>query len=184
MEGGIQTFADKLHESLVDMDVNILSKTPCRAIDFNDNGTVTLTTDDEDIVCDHLVSTVSAGVLSSVLPQSLHPLKDILSEISSVSVGLVNLEYKGNVIKDSGFGVLLPSSEPVNVLGIIYDSCVFPQHDRKDGEHTRLTVSNKDSMHISAFQYSSLSWAVVEQGASFWGILRGDPLTLSLCHCH
>ncbi|XP_031552690.1 protoporphyrinogen oxidase-like [Actinia tenebrosa] len=140
LQGGLQTFADKLHESLVHMGVNVLSETPCRAIEFKNNGSVCLSTDTKDIVSDHLVSTLSTGVLSSVLTDSLQPLKNILNEIKSVSVGLVNLEYKSNLIQDEGFGILLPSSEPVNILGIIYDSCVFPQHDRNDGNHTRLTI--------------------------------------------
>ena len=40
-----------------------------------------------------------------------------------------------------GFGHLLPSSESGHILGIVYDSCTFPDHNRDDGPSTRLTVS-------------------------------------------
>ena len=40
-----------------------------------------------------------------------------------------------------GFGHLLPSFEDGPFLGVIYDSCTFPQHDRTDKPSTRFTVS-------------------------------------------
>lgn len=39
-----------------------------------------------------------------------------------------------------GFGHLLPSSEDQALLGVVYDSVAFPQHNRPTGETTRLTV--------------------------------------------
>ena len=41
-----------------------------------------------------------------------------------------------------GFGHLLPSFEDGPMLGVIYDSCTFPQHDRTDKPSTRFTVSH------------------------------------------
>jgi oxygen-dependent protoporphyrinogen oxidase len=140
LQGGLQTFANKLHESLIQMGVTVLSETPCTSIEFKEDGSVLLSTGKENFVSDHLISTLSADRLLSILPDSHLTLKNVLNEIKSVSVGLVNLEYKDNVIQNEGFGVLLPSSEPVNILGIIYDSCLFPQHDRSEGSHSRLTV--------------------------------------------
>ncbi|KAK7886688.1 hypothetical protein WMY93_026309 [Mugilogobius chulae] len=40
----------------------------------------------------------------------------------------------------SGFGHLLPSSEDPGLLGVVYDSEFFPQHNSPDRESTRLTV--------------------------------------------
>lgn len=51
------------------------------------------------------------------------------------------------VLLFQGFGHLLPSSEDPAVLGVVYDSVAFPQHNRPTGETTRLTVytcSNSD----------------------------------------
>lgn len=44
------------------------------------------------------------------------------------------------VLLFQGFGHLLPSSEDQAVLGVVYDSVAFPQHNRPTGETTRLTV--------------------------------------------
>ncbi|XP_001633012.2 protoporphyrinogen oxidase [Nematostella vectensis] len=140
LDGGLQTFADKLHNSLNQMGVKFIVGKPCFEIDFTDDCKAILQIAEEKLETDHLISSLSADRLASILPSSHSNLVDALSEIKPVSVGLVNLEYNGNIIKDEGFGVLLPSCEATKVLGIIYDSCLFPQHDRKDGGHTRLTV--------------------------------------------
>lgn len=76
-----------------------------------------------------------------------------------MTVGVVNLEYEGSVLPVEvrhgsemierssshfllfqGFGHLLPSSEDQALLGVVYDSVAFPQHNRPTGNTTRLTV--------------------------------------------
>lgn len=139
LEGGLQTLADTLHSSLHDMGVKVLLETPCHEIQCLPDGTVAIQSENQTFIYDHLISTLSACRVSPLLKDSHPELRQDLDGITSVTVGLVNLEYQGNVIKDDGFGVLVPSSEPVKVLGIIYDSCVFPQHDGK-ADTSRLTV--------------------------------------------
>ncbi|XP_039905899.1 uncharacterized protein LOC120745246 [Simochromis diagramma] len=78
--------------------------------------------------------------LSSVLPRSCQPLTQQLQDISSVTVAVVNLEYDGSILPVMGFGHLVPSSEDRGLLGVVYDSVPFPQHNRPDGQTTRLTV--------------------------------------------
>lgn len=53
---------------------------------------------------------------------------------------MVNLEYEGDILPVMGFGHLLPSSEDRGILGVVYDSVPFPQHNRPNGQTTRLTV--------------------------------------------
>ena len=45
-------------------------------------------------------------------------------------MAVVNLVYDSDLIKNPGFGYLVPSSENSKVLGVIYDSCVFPQKNK------------------------------------------------------
>lgn len=142
LQGGLETLTNKLHESLVEMGVQIVHETPCDSIEFTQDGSVSLHTGKEKLTYDHLVCSLSADSVAPLLNDSHAVLKENLNDIVTVSVGLVNLEYKGNVIKNGGFGILVPSSEPVNLLGIIYDSCVFPQHDSEPGDTSRLTVSS------------------------------------------
>ncbi len=59
--------------------------------------------------------------------------------IPRASVVVVNLGWRTHVLSRSGFGYLVPSNEAADVLGVVFDSCVFPQHNRHVKE-TRLTV--------------------------------------------
>ncbi|CAI5678357.1 unnamed protein product [Oreochromis niloticus] len=92
------------------------------------------------ISADHIISALPAKALSSVLPRSCQPLTQQLQDISSVTVAVVNLEYDGSILPVMGFGHLIPSSEDRGLLGVVYDSVPFPQHNRPDGQTTRLTV--------------------------------------------
>ncbi|XP_072251109.1 protoporphyrinogen oxidase [Leuresthes tenuis] len=92
------------------------------------------------ISADHIISALPATALSSVLPPSCQPLIQQLQDISAVTVAVVNLEYDGSILPVTGFGHLVPSSEDKGLLGVVYDSVPFPQHNRPNGQTTRLTV--------------------------------------------
>ncbi|KAM3872639.1 protoporphyrinogen oxidase [Diretmus argenteus] len=96
--------------------------------------------EDGTISADHIISALPAKALSTVLPSSFQPLIQQLQDISTATVAVVNLEYEGSVLPVTGFGHLIPSSENLGVLGVVYDSVPFPQHNRPNGDTTRLTV--------------------------------------------
>ncbi|XP_032373580.1 protoporphyrinogen oxidase isoform X2 [Etheostoma spectabile] len=100
----------------------------------------TISLEDGVLSADHIISALPAKALASILPPSCHPLIQLLQDISTVTVAVVNLEYEGSILPVSGFGHLLPSSEDQALLGVVYDSVPFPQHDRSTGQTTRLTV--------------------------------------------
>ncbi|XP_008322068.1 protoporphyrinogen oxidase [Cynoglossus semilaevis] len=100
----------------------------------------TIQLEDGVVSADHIISALPAKALSSVLPSSCEPLIRELQEINFVTVAVVNLEYEGCVLPLMGFGHLIPSWEDPAVMGIIYDSVTFPEHNRPDGLTTRLTV--------------------------------------------
>ncbi|KAF3691432.1 Protoporphyrinogen oxidase [Channa argus] len=89
---------------------------------------------------DHIISALPAKALSSTLPSSCQPLIQELQNISTATVAVVNLEYDGSILPVTGFGHLVPSSEDQGLLGVVYDSVFFPQHNRPNGPTTRLTV--------------------------------------------
>ncbi|EPY89001.1 protoporphyrinogen oxidase [Camelus ferus] len=68
-------------------------------------------------------------ILSKLLPTEAAPLARALSTITAVSVAVVNLQYQGARLPVQGFGHLVPSSEDPGILGIVYDSVAFPEHD-------------------------------------------------------
>uniref|UniRef100_A0A0B7B8J3 Amine oxidase domain-containing protein n=1 Tax=Arion vulgaris TaxID=1028688 RepID=A0A0B7B8J3_9EUPU len=98
-------------------------------------------TDSDSINADLVISSIFSKDLALLLPNSMSDLKKELSSLSAVNVVVVNLEYKDDVLPVKGFGHLLPSSESGPLLGIVYDSCIFPEHGRKGRpDSTRLTV--------------------------------------------
>ncbi|XP_026228921.1 protoporphyrinogen oxidase [Anabas testudineus] len=99
-----------------------------------------ITMEDGVISADHIISALPAKVLSSALPSSCHPLIQELQDIFTATVAVVNLEYDGSILPVTGFGHLIPSSEDRGLLGVVYDSVFFPQHNRPNGQTTRLTV--------------------------------------------
>ncbi|AWO97131.1 putative protoporphyrinogen oxidase isoform 3 [Scophthalmus maximus] len=92
------------------------------------------------ISADHIISALPAKALSSALPPSCQLLIQELQDIPTVTVAVVNLEYDGSILPVTGFGHLIPSSEDQGLLGVVYDSVPFPEHNRPDGQTTRLTV--------------------------------------------
>lgn len=58
------------------------------------------------------------------------------------SLATVNLAFDSPVVPKEGFGYLVPSVDKEPVLGVIFDSSVFPQQSR-DPQETRLTVMMK-----------------------------------------
>uniref|UniRef100_A0A8C9ZHQ9 Protoporphyrinogen oxidase n=1 Tax=Sander lucioperca TaxID=283035 RepID=A0A8C9ZHQ9_SANLU len=101
---------------------------------------VKISLEDGVVSADHIISALPAKALVSILPPSCQPLIQLLQDIATVTVAVVNLEYEGSILPVSGFGHLLPSSEDQALLGVVYDSVPFPQHDRTNGRTTRLTV--------------------------------------------
>ncbi|CAK6972025.1 protoporphyrinogen oxidase [Scomber scombrus] len=100
----------------------------------------TIHLEDGVMTADHIISALPAKALSSVLPLSCQPLIQQLQDISTVTVAVVNLEYEGSILPVTGFGHLVPSSEDQGLLGVVYDSVPFPEHNRPNGQTTRVTV--------------------------------------------
>lgn len=67
-----------------------------------------------------------------------------LTEVNLQSIAVVNLGYEENVLPCQGFGYLIPSSAQEEVLGVVFDSSIFPEHN-KHSMQTRLTVKLKDT---------------------------------------
>ncbi|NXV56204.1 PPOX oxidase, partial [Molothrus ater] len=124
------------------------------------------------LTADHVVSALPASALARALPAEAEPLARELRAIPAASVAVVNLQYEGAALpvmvsaprcprrvpevspdpavtparppRPQGFGHLVPSSEDPALLGIVYDSVAFPEHDgtpaTPGGTSLRLTV--------------------------------------------
>ncbi|NWR81562.1 PPOX oxidase, partial [Centropus unirufus] len=117
------------------------------------------------VVADHVICALPAAALAEALPEEAEPLARELRRIPAVSVAVVNLQYQGVTLPvtvsgargpqppsdpsppsdptpcpPQGFGHLVPSSEDPALLGIVYDSVAFPEHDGTGPGSVRLTV--------------------------------------------
>ncbi|KAL0281589.1 UNVERIFIED_CONTAM: hypothetical protein PYX00_002527 [Menopon gallinae] len=106
----------------------------CRRIDFKD-GKVLLDIDGDTVFAEHLYSSLPSNHLSNLLSNEHTFLKEELSKIPFVSIAVVNLEYEGEVLPMQAFGLLVPPNQNMPILGVIFDSCIYPQ-----GDKTVLTV--------------------------------------------
>lgn len=59
------------------------------------------------------------------------------------SITAINVAYKKDLLKKKGFGYLVPTLEKEKVLGVIFDSAIFPTQNQESKE-TRLTVMLKE----------------------------------------
>ncbi|XP_043915393.1 protoporphyrinogen oxidase [Protopterus annectens] len=136
---GLQMIPEAMEDALKTRGVEIHVHTPVERL-----GRTTdcweVRTSDGTIKADHIFSAAPAKALSSLLRPSAKPLAEQLNQLHYVTVAVVNLEYEGSVIASPGFGHLVPSFEERSILGIVYDSVAFPEHDRNGAPSTRLTV--------------------------------------------
>ncbi|XP_039281587.1 protoporphyrinogen oxidase-like [Nilaparvata lugens] len=124
MEGGLQTLPDKLSSKLADDGVDISLNEKCTSLKFVDGG-VQCRIGSEDVHAKHVVSSIAANGLAKIIGDNF--LSQELSEIECVTVGVVNLAFNGDLLKENGFGFLVPPFEGLPLLGIIFDSCCTQQ---------------------------------------------------------
>ena len=133
---GMQTLSDALVQQLPTMGVELI-QAKCTNLDIYVSTVEIQAQKTENLKADFIVSALPAAQLASLVPSSTF--KDTLGAISSVSVAVVNLVYRGRLIKTPGFGFLVPISQvdKAGIIGVVYDSCAMPQQEK--GEWTRLT---------------------------------------------
>ncbi|XFF92158.1 hypothetical protein AB1E18_018377 [Capra hircus] len=85
--------------------------------------------EDSSLEADHIISAISASVLSKLLSAEAVPLAYALSTITAVTVAVVNRQYQGAHLPVRGVGHLVPSSEDPVILEIVYDSVAFPEQN-------------------------------------------------------
>nr|CAG4643979.1 EOG090X06SP [Lepidurus arcticus] len=131
LQGGLQTLPDTLAHKLSEDGVELYTESPCSGIEFRNGGQeAVVQVGNQEIMASQVVSTVPAAKLASLLAPQHPVLAKSLGSIPSVTVGLVNLEWDGPRLQQEAFGFLVPSTQKLPVLGIVYDSCSFPQDNK------------------------------------------------------
>ncbi|OTF80321.1 protoporphyrinogen oxidase-like protein [Euroglyphus maynei] len=82
------------------------------------------------IKVDHCFSSIPAIHLGSLIEKD--QLKSTLLSIKTVHMAVVCMKFDSEIIpSDMGFGFLVPASENSNILGVTFDSCIFPERQTK-----------------------------------------------------
>ena len=128
LKNGMESLVEALSDKLKD---EILLNTEVQELEFVWQGVEIKTH-----VFDHVISTLPAFSLASLLPKS--SLSSHLEKIPFATVGVVHLGYSDVVNPYKGFGYLVPSQEKELILGTVFDSSAFPAQNQ--ALKTRLTV--------------------------------------------
>lgn len=68
------------------------------------------------------------------------------AELETASLIVVNIGFKEDCLPCNGFGYLIPSGEKEEVLGVVFDSKIFPSQNRNRSE-TRVSVMMGGAFH-------------------------------------
>lgn len=127
--GGLENFVKALENNILENNVEIWKNMSIKGM-LKSGSKLVIQTEEKELEVDSVISCIPSNAMSNVIQPVSPKLSTLLSSIPYVTVGIVNLEYPGQLIEQPGFGYLVPSSEPNRVLGVIYDTCTFPQGDR------------------------------------------------------
>ncbi|XP_048368355.1 protoporphyrinogen oxidase isoform X2 [Sphaerodactylus townsendi] len=140
LRNGMEALPEALADFLKHRAVEIHRDASVKRLDRTATGRWQISLEDGVVEADHVISALPAKALAKSLPNWAEPLSRELSAFSTVSVGVVNLQYKGVKLPVMGFGHLVPSFEDSSLLGVVYDSVAFPEQDGSRGPAVRLTV--------------------------------------------
>ena len=114
---------------------------------------------------DHVFSTIPANRLMDALPTlpSLQGAKSLLNKMKhSVNVAVVNLVYSHpKLIDKDGFGYLIPSKAKEGILGVAWDSSIFPTqidpHTLKGNQLDEFNNTSRVTVMIGGANYPEVA---------------------------
>lgn len=134
-KNGIETLTRGLENNIRAKNVNLELGSRVTELEvFPDNVMIQLD-NGKYISSNHVISSLPAKLLGTMLEKQHPELAEALSKIKSVTVAVVNLQYGKKLNIKEGFGFLVAPKEKVPILGVTFDSCCFPRNN-----NTVLTV--------------------------------------------
>ncbi|HRD55559.1 MAG TPA: protoporphyrinogen oxidase [Parachlamydiaceae bacterium] len=131
---GMQTLTDALSNQLKE---HILFEKQAARIEILKESAKVHMEDGSILEADVLVSSLAANHLEPLVESP--KIKSLLSCFYSAPIASVCLGFKKPVLKQKGFGYLIPPKEKEKILGVVFDSSIFKQQN-KEVDETRLTV--------------------------------------------
>lgn len=125
LKGGLEQFPRALAGKLVENNVEIKTNAECKKLKFyNDRAVVNISGNEHET--DHVISALPSHKLANLVQQEHPSLACMLRSIPYVTVAVVNVQYDlCDLLEDEAFGFLVPPSENLPILGVIFDSCCF-----------------------------------------------------------
>ncbi|XP_055380908.1 protoporphyrinogen oxidase [Condylostylus longicornis] len=124
-KNGMETLINSLNSNIKSKGVTVNTNSECKQITFTTNGAV-ININGKEIETDHIIGAIPSFKLAELVKLQ-HPfLNNQLKDIQYVDVAVVNLKFcSKDLLKNDAFGLLIPPSENIPILGVIFDSCVF-----------------------------------------------------------
>ncbi|KAJ4433890.1 hypothetical protein ANN_16203 [Periplaneta americana] len=126
LDEGLELLPETLKINAKRRGANVMLNSPCQELVFGPEK-VTVKAGEKKLECDHIISSLPAKVLAPLLAKQHPELSNDLLSIPTVTVAVVNLQFKGRVLEKDAFGFLVPPSEKLPILGIVFDTCCFPK---------------------------------------------------------
>lgn len=146
LKGGLEQLPRRLTDRVKAQGVDVRLNERCDKITFRPD-CVELEVNNETRTCPQVISALSAKNLAPLLERQHPQLARELSAIPMVTVAVVNLEFPGKCLPHDAFGFLVPPKERLPILGVIFDSCVFPN----ESSTVRTTKSKRDRINKYTF---------------------------------
>ncbi len=118
---------------------------------------IEVTANDQIYKADALFCALPVAQTGFLLKPLVPDIAEQFADVKSCSVTVVNVGYTTPVLPVEGFGYLTSTHAKEDILGVVFDSSVFPQHNERPQE-TRLTIKledrglSRESMIESALQ--------------------------------
>ena len=136
LRNGLETLPKTLYKHLLHEGAEFRFNSKCEQLHFAKNNECVITMcNGHEERCERVFSSLPSSILAELVGHQHPELAAELTAIPTVTVGVVNLHYNKRVLSHEAFGFLVPPSENLSILGVIFDSCCFP-----NGENTVLTV--------------------------------------------
>lgn len=172
--GGMGVLTDALREQL---EAKILLSQKVKAIDFK-KGRVLVQLPSFSLEADHVFITLGPQACQELLPKACQTLKSTLQKVATVPMVTVNVVYHHLPFQLPGFGYLIPSQEREDILGVTFDSCIFPENNQREKE-LRLTVMMGGARHSHLLNLSlqNLQGLAIKSLQRHLGFVRDPDFT-------
>lgn len=126
---GMEELPVALQEAVIEKGCKIHYTAECIEINSKKENFLIKLKNGKIIETNHIISSLPSTVLMELIKTDHPKMAELLEKIQSVTVAVVNLSFKGKLVKKDAFGFLVTPKENLPILGVIYDSCCFPRED-------------------------------------------------------